>query len=137
MTSSPSSVFLTGATGYVGGDYLQVLLSLPNPPKQVSALVRSADKGKLLASLSTHKTTIEPIIGTLQDHDLLTKLAAEHDLTLETADSDDLPMVQAIIAGLKKRTENGKEAVFIHVSGTGTLSEYDDGMCEGKLVRRP
>ncbi|EIW73283.1 hypothetical protein TREMEDRAFT_25118 [Tremella mesenterica DSM 1558] len=43
---SDKTIFLTGATGYIGASVVQTLLALPNPPKQITALIRSETKAQ-------------------------------------------------------------------------------------------
>lgn len=103
-------VFLTGATGYIGGSVLSSLLS--NPGKYaVTALVRSQQAADKLKTLN-----VIPLVSSLDDSQLLTKAAEEADIVINTADADHLGAVKAIVAGLSKAP---KPKVFIHTSGTG------------------
>lgn len=111
-------VFLTGATGYIGGSVLKKLLQC-STKYHVTALVRAKEAANKLASLN-----VTPLVGTLDDLDLLTKAAEEADAVINTADADHLKSVQALITGLSKAT---KPKVFIHTSGTGVLTDNARG----------
>lgn len=123
------TVFLTGATGYIGGTVLSKLLSLPVPPALFTVLVRDPKKAELFSSLTVPPgTTIQPLQGSLSDYDKLEKAAAEHDITVSCADADNLEAVQAILKGMKKRREqSGHRPYLIHTSGTGVLVDNAKG----------
>lgn len=133
------TVFMTGATGYIGGTVLTKLLSLPTPPAVIQILIRDAAKAEKLSQLSLPSgTTVKPLIASLQDLDALTKAASEHDIVVSTADADDLPAMQAMIAGMKIRKEKtGHRSLLIHTSGTGTLTDDAKGMYPSDKVSAP
>ena len=67
-------------TGYIGGTVLQRLLSHPNAADFViTALVRNADKAKVLETQFGVKT----VLGSFQDLDKLTDLAASAQITID------------------------------------------------------
>lgn len=107
-------IFLTGATGYIGGSVLTRLLQSPNK-YSVSALIRNKDQGEVLQKLG-----VTPIYGTLDDRELLKNVSTEVDAVINTANADHLPSVQAIVEGLKSK--GNKNAVLLHTSGTGVLT---------------
>ncbi|ORY28971.1 hypothetical protein BCR39DRAFT_559271 [Naematelia encephala] len=117
--SNAKTVFLTGVTGYVGGTYLQQLLNSPNPPSQITCLVRSPEKVKPLDAIPT----VKAVVGDHAEYDLLTELAETHDITIESAESDNQKMMDALLRGMEKRHEKGLETIFIHTSGTGELAD--------------
>lgn len=116
---APTTIFLTGATGYIGGAVLALLLEAPNDKLyKIAALVRSHQKAPLLEALG-----VRPVLGSLADLELLEKEARENDATIHTANADDLPAIQAILKGLIAGGESGgKKKVLIHTSGTGVLT---------------
>jgi NAD(P)-dependent dehydrogenase (short-subunit alcohol dehydrogenase family) len=107
-------VFITGVTGYIGGSVLTTLLEYPNK-FQITALVRSEAQVPVLKKLG-----VTPVLGSLDDAEVLTKAASEADAVVNTADADHLAAVQALVKGLKLK--NDKNAVFLHTSGTGVLT---------------
>ena len=132
---SNANVFFIGATGYVGGSFLSRLLELPTPPHKINALIRSSEKIKIFENLSERHSNCIGVQGSYDDHHLVERLAAENEVVIETADSDDVPMMKAILKGMKRRHEKtGKVGVLIHVSGTGTIVEDARGMYEGQDV---
>jgi nucleoside-diphosphate-sugar epimerase len=73
-------MFANGALGYVGGSVLQRLLEHPKKDSfEITALVRSADKAKLLNTLG-----INTVVASLADLDKLTESAAASDVVIHT-----------------------------------------------------
>ncbi|ORY25190.1 hypothetical protein BCR39DRAFT_545017 [Naematelia encephala] len=127
-SAKDKTIFLTGATGYIGGTVLTYLLSLPAPPAKITALVRDAKKAEALKSISTKGTTIETIVASLSDLEILTSAAESHDIVVSTANADDLDAIKAILEGLKRRKEKtGHRPLLIHTSGTGVLADNAKG----------
>lgn len=117
------TIFLLGATGYVGGCYLNQLLSGPSKPSKITVLSRSKAKFEIIKSLTNSDTIVEPLLGSFDDHDLLTRTVYDHDITIEAGDSDNPELVNALLRGMEQRNGDGKQTTFIHVSGTGTLAD--------------
>jgi nucleoside-diphosphate-sugar epimerase len=120
-----TNIFVTGATGYIGGSVVTRLLEHPSASSfQITALVRSADKAAKLESVG-----LKTAIGSLDELDKLTKLSSEADVVISMADADNLNATQAILKGLKSRHETeGKASILIHTSGTGVLIDNAKGM---------
>lgn len=119
------NIFVTGATGYIGGAVLLRLLGHPRISDfKITALVRSPDKAEKLKSLR-----VTPVVGSLDDSELLKKLCSESDVVMSMADADNFPSVQAMLSGLKKKFEaTGTPPILIHTSGTGVLMDNAAGM---------
>jgi len=109
------SVFITGATGYIGGETLAHLLNAPSSKSyKYSALIRNKEKAAKLEALG-----VRPVVGTLNDAALLIEEASKADIVIHTADSSDhAPSAKAILETLGKRDD---KPIYIHISGTGTL----------------
>ncbi|GJJ14007.1 hypothetical protein Clacol_008264 [Clathrus columnatus] len=109
------AVFITGVTGYIGGETLAQLLKSPTTKgHKYSALVRNQAKAQLLESLG-----VRPVIGTLDDRDLLIAEAKAADVVIHTADSSDhVASCEALLEGIRQK---GEETIYIHISGTGVL----------------
>jgi nucleoside-diphosphate-sugar epimerase len=122
MSTTKMNIFLTGATGYIGGSILTALLQHSNASNfDITALIRGDDERvKKLASLN-----VTPIVGSNESFDIIEKVATESHVVIHTANSsDDLPSIQAIISGLNKRTKTTeKPAIYIHTSGTCVIGE--------------
>ena len=113
-------VFITGATGYIGGSVAAKLLQNGHA---VLGLVRTEDKAAQLKQRG-----IEPLLGTLADFHQIAQAAAQSDAVINTASADDSFSVEAIIQGLA-----GSGKPFIHTSGTSVVSdraagEYSDAI---------
>ncbi|CAI6333471.1 unnamed protein product [Periconia digitata] len=111
-------VFITGATGYIGGDALYTIANT-YPDLEFTALVRNSDKG---AKVASQYPKIKLVYGELDRFDLLTTEAAKADIVLHTANAGNLEAVNALIAGLAQKKTPG---YLIHTSGTGTLGTPD------------
>lgn len=111
-------VFLTGVTGYVGGDALYTILQA-HPNWQYSILVRDRTR---LGSITDDYSSIRVVEGDLGSFDLLRSESAAADIVLHFASSDDAPAVRAILEGLGS---DSKTRFLIHTSGAANLL-YDD-----------
>jgi nucleoside-diphosphate-sugar epimerase len=103
-------VFITGATGYIGGSVAKVLLEAGHV---VYGLVRSPDKLEALRQIG-----IEPVLGTLEDTDILIKYAQLSDGVIHTADSDHRLAVETFITALR-----GTGKPFVHTSGSSVVGD--------------
>ncbi|KAJ7475778.1 hypothetical protein FB451DRAFT_256410 [Mycena latifolia] len=119
-------IFLTGATGYIGG---AVLARLLERTLAITVLVRSSEKASLFNRTFGKKHNLKAIVGSYSDLKLLRKLAAEADVVFACADADDLAAAEAILSGMRdKYSDTGIPPTLIHTSGTGVLSDDADGM---------
>ncbi|KAF2647266.1 NAD(P)-binding protein [Lophiostoma macrostomum CBS 122681] len=124
MSSEPDSkttptVFLTGATGFVGGTILSCL-SKTHPNIRIKALIREERAAKELQSVYSN---LIPIIGDLSSLSLLTSTAAEADFVIH-AGGDNVAAVCAMIDGLVPRTTTGSPLPRL-ISLTGPRSLID------------
>jgi nucleoside-diphosphate-sugar epimerase len=133
MSSTKLNIFLTGATGYIGGSILTALLQHSNASNfNITALIRGDnERVKKLESLN-----VKPLIGSNDSFEIIEKAAKESHVVIHTANSaDDLPSTKAIISGLNKRTkETEKPVIYIHTSGAGVISEDVRGKKGSKTV---
>ncbi|KAG9098449.1 hypothetical protein FS749_003780 [Ceratobasidium sp. UAMH 11750] len=124
MSSSPKSIFILGATGYVGGSLL-VALAKAYPSTTITALVRSP---KDIEPVSAVGASVRVVHGSHADLDLITTESSNADVVFQVSDPDDLALTQAIVAGLKIRKEvNGKRSVLTHTTGTATIKDEGNG----------
>lgn len=115
-----TKLFITGVTGYIGGDVLYAIANT-YPDLEITALVRNSDKG---AKVASQYAKIRLVYGTLDDIELLTNEAANTDIVVHTADCDHVASAHALIAGLQR---SGRKTYLIHTSGTGILTWEDFG----------
>ncbi|KAI0368821.1 NAD-P-binding protein [Pilatotrama ljubarskyi] len=125
MSAEKLTVFFTGATGYIGGSILQLLLDHPNHERfEITALVRDTEKAKKLEASFGVKT----VLGSLQDLDKLSNLAENAHIVIQVADCDNTEAIKAILSGLKQRHEKtGDVPLLIHTSGTGEICDNARG----------
>ncbi|USP78645.1 hypothetical protein yc1106_05919 [Curvularia clavata] len=111
-------LFITGATGYIGGDILYAVANT-YPDLEITALVRNSDKG---AKVAARFPKIRLVYGTLDSTELITKEASNADIVLNCANCDHLASAEAIVAGLAR---SARKTHLIHVSGTAIVSSID------------
>ncbi|MTJ79462.1 MAG: NAD-dependent epimerase/dehydratase family protein [Telmatospirillum sp.] len=103
-------IFVTGASGYIGGS---VAALLAGKGHEIRGLVRSPVKAGAVRAKG-----IVPVIGTLDDRDLLIAEARAADAVINAADSDHAGAVDALLAGLA-----GSAKPFLHTSGSSLVGD--------------
>ncbi|KAJ5555759.1 hypothetical protein N7535_008192 [Penicillium sp. DV-2018c] len=119
-----TKLFITGVTGYIGGDALATLVA-KHPEFSYTALIRSTipEKAK---QVKAQYPSIRIVIGGLDDYALLEKESAAADTVLHTADSSDhAGAAKAIIAGLVAGHTKENPGYLLHTGGTGILTWED------------
>ena len=107
---SLDTIFITGASGYIGGSIAQKLIKTG---MRVRGLVRTKENAEALSKLG-----VEPVIGDLNDTDLLIREAKQADGVINAASADHSESVQALIKGLE-----GSSKPFIHTSGSSIVGD--------------
>lgn len=103
-------VFVTGAGGYIGGSVAARLLRAGH---RLRALARTE-----AAAAQLHRFGAEPVLGTLDDRELLATEARRADAVVNAANSDHRPAVEALIEGLA-----GSGKPLLHTSGTSIVAD--------------
>jgi len=103
-------LFITGANGYIGGSIAQRLLA---DGHQIRGLVRRSDMAEQLAARG-----ITPVLGTLDDSDVLAREAGKADAVINAASSDHRAGIAALLAALQ---DTGK--TLIHTSGSSVIGD--------------
>jgi nucleoside-diphosphate-sugar epimerase len=107
-------VFVTGASGYIGGS---VAVRLVAEGHQVSGLVRSKD-----AAAKVDELGIAPVHGTLADRDVLVEAARTADAVVNAANSDNRDVIDAILPALA-----GTGKFFLQTSGSSIVGDNAGG----------
>ncbi|KAL1717605.1 hypothetical protein EV715DRAFT_292098 [Schizophyllum commune] len=130
IQQDPPSIFLLGATGFVGSHFVR-LLAQSLPEHRVFALVRSLTPARRDILSSLHPNIV-PLEGTLDDAPLITEWASKCPITINAANSDDFPLVKALLAGLEANSQAnpGRPPLYIHLSGLGLISDN----CRGEQL---
>jgi nucleoside-diphosphate-sugar epimerase len=113
-------VFITGATGYIGGSVAEALVG---NSFEVSGLARNKEKAEFLAGRG-----ITAVLGELDDSEILAKAAAGADIIISAANSDHKASVGTI---LKAIVGTGK--TFIHTSGSSIVADNAAGEPSDKI----
>lgn len=104
------TVFITGATGYIGGSIAEKLVKAGT---RVRGLVRSKVNADMLSSHG-----IEPVIGDLNDTQLLIREAKQANAVINAASADHYESVKALIEGLA-----GSSKPLVHTSGSSIVGD--------------
>lgn len=105
----------TGGTGYIGGSVLHTIATT-HPDWLLTVLLRSTPTNFTLTY-----PRIKIINGDYDSADLISSAASEANIVVHCGDSDHSASLNAIIAGLLRRTTPGH---LIHLSGTGIVSDW-------------
>lgn len=108
------NLFVTGASGYIGGSVASRLLEAGH---RVRGLTRDADKAEPL-----RRRGIEPVVGALDDAALLEAEARRADAVVNAASSDHRGAVEALVRGLE-----GSGKPLLHTSGSSIVADYAEG----------
>lgn len=117
------TLFITGALGYIGGTFLTVL-KRSQPSILVRALVRDTVQAETLTNF--YGWTVTPVIGKLEDLELLKKEALKVDIVIQAAGDH----TEAVLALMEGTTLNPKHTstkpterpLFIQISGASNVT---------------
>ncbi len=112
------NIFLTGATGYIGGTVAAKLIAAGH---QVSGLAR--DEGR---AAQLRERGIAPVDGTLDDLDVLDGAARAADAVVNAANADNPFAARVLVDALR-----GSGKRFVQTSGTSIVSDNAGGQAGG------
>jgi len=107
---STLNLFVTGATGYIGGS---VATRLVAEGHRVRGLARDGAKADALAAFG-----IDPVVGDLANEDLLSREARAADVVVNAASADDLASVEVLIAAM-----SGSGKLLVHTSCSSVVGD--------------
>jgi nucleoside-diphosphate-sugar epimerase len=113
-------IFVTGASGYIGGSVANALAA---DGHQIRGLVRSLEKARAL-----EQSGIVPVLGDLDDGELLSREAGHADVVINAASTLHLEAARSLVSGAR----NG--ANLVHASGIGAYSEDVEGLQAGERI---
>jgi nucleoside-diphosphate-sugar epimerase len=108
------NIFVTGATGYIGGS---VSARLMQAGHRVHGLARNAERAERL-----EEHGITPVPGTLDDFDTLRAAAQAADAVVNAANADH-PFAARVLA----EALEGSAKMLLHTSGTSIVADNADG----------
>jgi len=114
------NIFITGAGGFIGGS---IAAGLARDGHRVRGLIRRAEQADDLKHLN-----IEPVIGSLDDTDLLVTEARAADAVVNAASSDHRAAVETLIGALE-----GTNKPFLHTSGSSIVGDASGGEASDKI----
>jgi nucleoside-diphosphate-sugar epimerase len=107
-------IFCTGASGYIGGSVAAHLIVAGH---QVTGLVRSPEKAEAVRARG-----IQPVLGTLDDGEVLARAARAADIVVNAASADHKGAVVALLDALA-----GSNKPFVHTSGSSIVGTRAKG----------
>lgn len=107
-------IFLTGATGYIGGSVAERLL---RDGHAVAGLVRSDAGARQVQALG-----MRAVLGSLDDAPVIEQAARDADAVIDTAEANHAGVVTAIVSALR-----GSGKPFLHTSGSGIVGTVANG----------
>src|SRR5687768_13641678 len=107
-------VFVTGATGYIGGSVATKLLERGD---RVLGLARSEE-----AAAALKKRGIEPVAGDINAYTPVVEICGRVDAVINATNSDNAFVAHALFDGLK-----GSGKTLIQTSGSSVVGAYDNG----------
>lgn len=114
-------IFITGASGYIGGTVALALLAAGH---RVRGLVRSEATAAQLAAIG-----IDPIVGTLDDAEMLEREASASDGVINAASADHADALRSLVHGLE---HTGKP--LLHTSGSSIVGDEARGAWRSETV---
>lgn len=123
---SPPQILLTGATGYIGGSILTLLLDSNEPilkSATITCLVRGENRVSELKAAYGDRVKPE-LYKDLDDIERTIEVASQHDIIINTTLGYHPESSAALVRGLAKRKEKtGKDVYLIHTSGTSNVAD--------------
>lgn len=108
------NIFVTGATGYIGGTVSARLLDAGH---HVFGLARSQERADRL-----EERGITPVLGSLEDFDVLHDAAQAADAVINAANADNPFAARVLVDALR-----GSGKMLLHTSGTSTVADNANG----------
>jgi nucleoside-diphosphate-sugar epimerase len=107
-------IFVTGATGYIGGSVAERLL---REGHVITGLVRTESGARELEARG-----MRAVSGGLDDSEVIARASREADAVIDTAEANHAGVVEAIASGLR-----GSGKPFLHTSGSGIVATVTNG----------
>ncbi|KAF2475454.1 NAD(P)-binding protein [Lindgomyces ingoldianus] len=117
-------IFLTGATGYIGGSVLDAIVT-SHPEYDITVLLRSVPP-----SFSSRYPNVKIVKGHYDSFDIIADATSQASVVVHNGNSDHEPSLNAIITGLLRRST---PSFLIHLSGTGIVSDFRNSTYLGAL----
>lgn len=112
-------IFITGATGYIGGEVLSKLILIPQ--LQIYALVRTQSQVSLIQNGTNGK--VHPVLGDLDSDDVLSQQTMASDIIINTASNNHIPSLKVFKYTLSQKKT---PTLFLHVSGAAVVADSTD-----------
>lgn len=113
-----TKIFLTGATGYIGGHALYTLVS-QHPEYEMTVLLRTIPAG-----FSEQYPNVNIVKGDFESAEILSDAASKADIVIHNGNSDHEGAVSALLSGLQRRST---PSYYLHLGGTGIIADVKTG----------
>ncbi|GME37425.1 NAD(P)-binding protein [Neofusicoccum parvum] len=113
-----TKIFLTGATGFIGGHVLHTLVS-QHPEFEITVLLRTVP-----ADFLEQYPNVKIVKGDFESADVLSDAASRADIVIHNGNSDHEGAVGALLKGLQHRSTS---SYYIHLGGTGIIADVKTG----------
>ena len=112
-----------------------VALTRAYPDITFKALIRPSKFRSEAIVNAIRDTGAQPVSGSLSDYGVIFDMVSESDIVINTADSFDPKLLEAILDAMKKRKERSN-AVGSFIQTSGAMI-FLDGSTDGKLKAKP
>ena len=109
-------IFCTGASGYIGGSVAAHLIAAGH---QVTGLVRSPEKAEAVRARG-----IQPLLGTLDDGQILAQAAQAADIVVNAASADHRGAVESLLGALAG-CEMGLKLAGVRLAASGVQAAME------------
>ncbi|CAG8980133.1 hypothetical protein HYALB_00011666 [Hymenoscyphus albidus] len=119
-----SNIFLTAATGYIGGSVLDTLVKC-HSEYHITVLLRTVPEG-----FTERYPNVNIVIGSFNDVDLIANTAAQNNIVIHGGKTKHVGSLNAHIEGLLRRPG---PSFLIRLGGTGLIADWQDGSNYGEM----
>ncbi|KAL3459472.1 hypothetical protein BJX64DRAFT_301224 [Aspergillus heterothallicus] len=81
-----------------------------------------------------HDLGVQTVLGPLSDSKIISAQTTASDIVIHTATADDLPSVEAVLAGIRQRSQAGHKTIYIHTSGASLIGDNAEGSFKNDFI---
>ena len=118
--AAPTRIFMTGVSGYIGGQ-IATDICKKHPEFHLFGLVLNTTQAQ---QIKEKLPSVETVLGDIASHAILVEQASKANIVIQSADCENVPVVQSLIVGI---AQGGKGGTSIQVSGAASICEIPNG----------